>query len=106
MPFTTGADGRVGEAVAAAAARAADRRDTDVLVGGVFISVSSMVADWVAYCIASVSYPSVPLLSATDFLSLCTRGVLLSSPLFDRAVVVAVKVKNKQQNYIQLEMHA
>ena len=44
MPFTTGADGRVGEAVAAAAARAADRRDTDVLVGGVFISVSSMVA--------------------------------------------------------------
>ena len=44
MPFTTGADGRVGEAVAAAATRAADRRDTDVLVGGVFISVSSMVA--------------------------------------------------------------
>ena len=41
MPFTTGPDGRVGEAVAAAAARAADRRDTDVLVGGVFISVSS-----------------------------------------------------------------
>ena len=56
-----------------------------------------------AYCIASVSYPSVPLLSATDFLPLCIRGVLLSSLLFDRAVVVAVKVKN-QQNYIQLEM--
>ena len=54
----------------------------------------------------SVSYPSVPLLSATDFLSICIRGVLLSSPLFDRAVVFAVKVKNKQQNYIQLEMHA
>ena len=58
-----------------------------------------------AYCIASVSYPSVPLLSATDFLPLCIRGVLLSSLLFDRAVVVAVKVKNKQ-NYIQLEMRA
>ena len=56
-----------------------------------------------AYCIASVSYPSVPLLSATDFLPLCIRGVLLSSLLFDRAVVVAVKVKNKQ-SYIQLEM--
>ena len=52
----------------------------------------------------SVSYPSVPLLSATDFLPLCIRGVLLSSLLFDRAVVVAVKVKNKQ-SYIQLEMH-
>ena len=59
-----------------------------------------------AYCIASVSYPSVPLLSATDFLPLCIRGVLLSSLLFDRAEVVAVKVKNKQQNYIQLEMRA
>ena len=88
MPFTTGPDGRVGEAVTAAAARAADRRD------------------WVAYCIASVSYPRVPLLSATDFLPPCIRGVLLSSLLFDHAVVVAVKVKNKQQNYIQLEMHA
>ena len=59
-----------------------------------------------AYCIASVSYPSVPLLSATDFLPLCFRGVLLSSLLFDRAVVVAVKVKNKQQNYIQLKVRA
>ena len=56
-----------------------------------------------AYCIASVSYPSVPLLRATDFLPLCTRGVLLSSLLFDRAEVVDVKARNKQ-NYIQLEM--
>ena len=59
-----------------------------------------------AYCIASVSYPSVPLLSATDFLPICIRGVLLSSLLFDHAEVVAVKIKNKQQNYIQLEMRA
>ena len=59
-----------------------------------------------AYCIASVSYPSVPLLSATDFLPLCIRGVLLSSLLFDRAVVVGVKVKNKQQNYMQLKVRA
>ena len=53
VPFTTGADGRVGEAVAAAGARAADRRDTDVLVGGVFISVSRMVAGLggILYCV-------------------------------------------------------
>ena len=59
MPFTTGADGRVGEAVAvaAAAARAADRRDTDVLVGGVFISVSSMVAGLggILYCVGVIA---------------------------------------------------
>ena len=56
VPFTTGADGRVGEAVAAAAARAADRRDTDVLVGGVFISVSSMVAGLggILYCVGVI----------------------------------------------------
>ena len=56
MPFTTGPDGRVGEAVAAAAARVADRRDTDVLVGGVFISVSSMVAGLggILYCVGVI----------------------------------------------------
>lgn len=41
-PFTTGADDRAGEALAAAAARA--RRDVAVLAGGVLISVSSIVA--------------------------------------------------------------
>lgn len=56
MPFTTGADDNVGEAVAAAAARAADRRETDVLVGGVFISVSSMVAGLggILYCVGVI----------------------------------------------------
>ena len=56
MPFTTGADGRVGEAVAAAAARAADRQDTDVLAGGVFISVSSTVAGQggILYCVGVI----------------------------------------------------
>ena len=56
VPFTTGADGRVGEAVTAAAARAADRRDTDVLVGGVCISVSSMVAGLggILYCVGVI----------------------------------------------------
>ena len=56
MPFTTGADGRVGEAVAAAAARVADRRETDVLVGGVFISVRSMVAGLggILYCVGVI----------------------------------------------------
>ena len=44
----------------------------------------------------SVSHPSVPLLSATDFLPLCIPGVLLSSLLFDRAKVVAGKAKNKK----------
>ena len=57
LPFTTGPDGRAGEAVAAAAARAADRRDTDVPVGGVFISVSSMVAGLggTLYCVGVIS---------------------------------------------------
>ena len=56
VPFTTGADDNVGEAVAAAAARAADRRDTDALVGGVFISVSSMVAGLggILYCVGVI----------------------------------------------------
>ena len=56
MPFTTGADGRVGEAVAATAARAADRRDTDALFGGVFIYVSSMVAGLggILYCVGVI----------------------------------------------------
>ena len=58
VPFTTGPDVRVGEAVAAAAAaaRVADRRDTDVLVGGVFISVSSMVAGLggILYCVGVI----------------------------------------------------
>ena len=56
MPFTTGADGRICEAVAAAAARAVDRRDTDVLVGGVFIFVSSMVAglSGILYCVGVI----------------------------------------------------
>ena len=56
MPFTTGADGRICEAAAAAAARAADQRDTDVLVGGVFISVSSMVAglSGILYCVGVI----------------------------------------------------
>ena len=56
MPFTTGAYGRICEAVAAAAARVADRRDTDVLVGGVFISVSSMVAGLggILYCVGVI----------------------------------------------------
>ena len=55
VPFTTGADGRVVEAVAAAA-RAADRRDTDVHVGGVFISVRSMVAGLggILYCVGVI----------------------------------------------------
>ena len=43
VPFTTGVD-KVGEAVAAAAARALERREVAVLVGGVLISVSSIVA--------------------------------------------------------------
>ena len=56
MPFRTGADDRVADAVAAAAARAADRRDTDVLVEGVFISVSSMVAGLggILYCVGVI----------------------------------------------------
>ena len=56
VPFTTGADGRVGEAVAPAAARAADPGDIDVLVGGVFISVSSMVAGLggILYCVGVI----------------------------------------------------
>ena len=53
MPFYDRRRWQVGEAVAAAAARAADQRDTDVLVGGVFISVSSMVArlGGILYCV-------------------------------------------------------
>ena len=43
VPFTTGVD-KVGEAVAVAAVRALERREVAVLVGGVLISVSSIVA--------------------------------------------------------------
>ena len=44
VPFTTGADDKAGEALAAAAARAPARRDVAVLAGGVLISVSSILA--------------------------------------------------------------
>ena len=43
VPFTTGVD-KVGEAVAAAAARTLERREVAVLVGEVLISISSIVA--------------------------------------------------------------
>ena len=53
VPFTTGADDKAGEAVAAAAARAPARRDEAVLAGGVLISVRSMVAGLggILYCV-------------------------------------------------------
>lgn len=53
VPLTIGADDKVGEAVAAADARAPDRRDVAVLVGGVFISVSNIVAGLggILYCV-------------------------------------------------------
>ena len=50
-----------------------------------------------AYCTVLESCPGVPLSCVTEFQPPCTRDVSPSSPLFVRAVAVAVREKYESE---------